>query len=90
MACCRTGACLAHQPERGDVVVFRPAPEPDRDFIKRLIGLPGDTIQVIDGVLHINGEPVQRQYVGTIAFQDGQSGIDRTHAALSRERCRTG
>ncbi len=44
-------------PERGDVVVFR-HPETGRDFIKRVVGLPGDKIQVTDGVLHINGEAV--------------------------------
>jgi signal peptidase I len=44
-------------PERGDVVVFR-HPVTGMDFIKRLIGLPGDRIQMVEGVLHINGAPV--------------------------------
>jgi signal peptidase I len=44
-------------PERGDVVVFR-HPVSGRDYIKRLIGLPGDTVQMKAGVLHLNGEPV--------------------------------
>ena len=44
-------------PVRGDVVVFR-HPVSGRDYIKRLIGLPGDTIQMKAGVLHINGEAV--------------------------------
>ena len=51
---------LGRQPERGDVVVFR-HPVTGRDFIKRLIGLPGDRIQMKAGVLHINGAPVQLQ-----------------------------
>ncbi|WP_121065659.1 signal peptidase I [Chachezhania antarctica] len=51
------------EPERGDVVVFR-HPVSGRDFIKRLIGLPGDRVQVIDGVLQINGTPVELEPVG--------------------------
>ena len=47
-------------PERGDVVVFRyPGPE-DEDFVKRVIGLPGDTLFVRDGEVHLNGRPLQR------------------------------
>lgn len=54
----------AHQPERGDIAVFRPTPEPNRDFVKRIVGLPGDRIQMIGGVLHINGTPVVREAAG--------------------------
>lgn len=48
---------LGGEPERGDVVVFR-HPVTGRDFIKRLIGMPGDRIQMVDGILHINDVPV--------------------------------
>lgn len=51
---------LGGEPERGDVVVFR-HPVSGRDYIKRLIGLPGDQVQVIAGDLQINGEPVKLQ-----------------------------
>jgi signal peptidase I len=64
------GRLFGSQPQRGDVVVFRPVPEPDRDFIKRVIGLPGDRIQVVDGLLHINGEAVERQSLGDTAFEN--------------------
>src|SRR5262245_49606175 len=50
-------------PTRGEVVVFRPPGEPDVDFIKRVIGLPGDRIQVRGGILHINDQPVERQRI---------------------------
>jgi signal peptidase I len=70
------GRLFGSQPQRGDVVVFRPVPEPDRDFIKRVIGLPGDRIQVIDGVLHINGEAVRRESIGITHFANEHGVIE--------------
>ena len=58
------GRILASAPQRGDVVVFR-HPVTGEDFIKRLIGLPGDTVQMRDGQLVINGKPVPQQPAGT-------------------------
>jgi len=52
------GRLFGGEPERGDVVVFR-HPVTGRDFIKRLTGLPGDTVQVQNGLLRINGQDVQ-------------------------------
>jgi signal peptidase I len=46
-------------PDRGTIIVFK-HPKQDIDYVKRLIGLPGDTLQMIDGALHINGEAVGR------------------------------
>ena len=74
------GRLFGSEPHRGDVVVFRPPPEPDRDFIKRVIGLPGDRIQMIDGVLHINGEPVQRESLGIVDFEDEDGLIEPIQA----------
>ena len=51
------------EPERGDVVVFRPTPEPDRDFIKRVIGLPGESVEVRNKKVYIDGQPIAEPYV---------------------------
>ena len=53
------GRILAREPERGDIVVFKLPRDNKTDYIKRLIGLPGDRIQMIANVLHINGSPVR-------------------------------
>lgn len=58
-----SGRILASDPERGDVVVFKTPQDNRTDFIKRLVGLPGDRIQVLNSVLHINGIPVQRERI---------------------------
>jgi signal peptidase I len=56
-----SGRIFASPPERGDVVVFRLPKDTSTDYIKRVIGLPGDKIQMIDGVLHINGQAIKRE-----------------------------
>ncbi len=53
------------QPERGDVAVFRKPGEPNVNFIKRVVGLPGDTIEYRDHVLRVNGDPVALEQAGT-------------------------
>jgi signal peptidase I len=58
------GRLFAKPPERGDVVVFRLPRDPSTTFVKRLIGLPGDRIQMRSGRLYINDELVPRRAVG--------------------------
>ncbi|OBY06493.1 signal peptidase I [Rhizobium leguminosarum bv. trifolii] len=55
-----SGRLFGADPKRGDIVVFRFPPNPEIDYIKRCIGLPGDHIQVTDGVLYVNGKPVPK------------------------------
>jgi signal peptidase I len=56
-----SGRVFGSSPDRGDVVVFRLPRDDSQDFIKRVIGLPGDRIQMRQGLLYINGEPVKRE-----------------------------
>jgi signal peptidase I len=48
---------------RGDIVVFKYPDEPDRDFIKRVIGLPGETVELRNKKVYVNGQPLEERYV---------------------------
>ena len=58
------GRILGSLPERGDVVVVRAPGDANVDYIKRVIGLPGDVVQMRAGILEINGKPVKKERVG--------------------------
>jgi signal peptidase I len=64
------GRLFAAEPKRGDVVVFKLPRDNSTDYIKRVVGLPGDQIDVRSGVLFINGEEVPRKRVGEFVTQE--------------------
>ncbi len=70
-----SGRIWEGEPTRGQIAVFKFPPNPNLDYIKRVIGLPGDKIQMINGVLHINGTPVKREASGTWTPENGGPAI---------------
>ena len=63
------GRILEGEVERGDIAVFRHSLQ-DKDFIKRIIGMPGDRIQMFEGRLYINGEAVEKVQVEDFVFTE--------------------
>jgi signal peptidase I len=72
------------EPQRGDVIVFRFPEDPRIDYIKRVIGVPGDQIAYRNKVVYVNGEPVAQEDVGI--YQGKGSGAEMTGSLLKTER----
>jgi signal peptidase I len=79
-----SGRIFGASPARGDVVVFRLPKTDSIDYIKRVVGLPGDRIQMKQGLLHINGAPVVRQRLAD--FPDEDACGKATNAGIKRWR----
>ncbi len=73
-----SGRLFFEEPERGDVMVFKLPTDNQTDYIKRIIGLPGDVIQLKKSVLYINGKPVKRQKVEDFVNRDEYGNYTRT------------
>lgn len=69
-----------HKPQRGDIIVFKFPKDPKKDFVKRLVGLPGERVEIRNGVLLINGRPMtdppfgNQTYYNREDWQFGKSG----------------
>lgn len=72
------GRIFFTEPERGDVMVFKLPSDNKTDYIKRIVGLPGDTVQLKQGILHINGKPVKREKVDDYVVRDSLGNYIRT------------
>lgn len=61
------------EPQRGDVIVFKPPVSPDEEYIKRIIGIPGDVISIKSGKYYINGQRLNEDYIPENIYTKGNS-----------------
>lgn len=65
------GRIFAGSPERGDIIIFQPPHDRTKKYIKRLIGFPGDKIQITQSVVYLNGVPLERHEIGEYSDSEG-------------------
>ncbi|NYH94587.1 signal peptidase I [Novosphingobium marinum] len=82
------GRIFASEPDRGEVVIFKAPPGNDTDYIKRVIGLPGDTVAMREGRLWLNGKAIPRERIGN--FQVPVSPNTRCYVSRFQERSADG
>jgi signal peptidase I len=79
------------RPERGDIIVFRSSTYPDRGFVKRVIGLPGDTVEVSEttGEVRLNGDLLDEPYTGgaTECIETCEWTLPPAYSEEAQERC---
>jgi signal peptidase I len=78
-------AYAGQTPERGDIVVFRKPPENETDYVMRIVGLPGERIQMVNGVLHIDGEAANREPIEDF-IENGRRAASQYIETLPGER----
>lgn len=76
---------MQREPERGDIIVFRLPRSPHVDYIKRLIGLPGDTVEMRNGVLYLNGQAIPKERVEDYVDHEPGNPARIRHIAKYRE-----
>jgi len=81
------GRVLAGTPERGDVVVFASPRNPDEDWIKRVIGLPGDYIQLRDGIVYLNGQAVPKRRIEDLVIPVTPNMVSASRAERALSPC---
>ncbi len=62
---------LFSDPERGDIVIFKYPDDEKKLYVKRVLGLPGDTLEVKSGMVYINNQPLDEPYIKEPPFEDG-------------------